>query len=84
MIERPSSETTLQGKTPPHSIYHIVFLHRCLRKRSEDRYIVDLAMALKNSGHRVTFFTSDLDSSDCLEEVNVRTFNTYFIFFAKI
>lgn len=71
MLEKSSSDTTIKTlkheKSVPH---HIVFLHRKFRRRSADRYIVDLAMALKNAGHKVTIFTSELDQQDCLEETN--------------
>lgn len=72
MLKKSPSEATINTKLTPSSIYHVVFLHRSLKKRPEDRYIVDLAMALQNNGHKVTFYTSELDQSDCLEEVNVR------------
>lgn len=71
MLERSLSETTINA-TADARAYHIVFLHRKLKKRAEDRYLVDIATGLKNSGCKVTIITSDLDPKDCLDEVNVR------------
>lgn len=52
-------------------VYHVAFLHNKLRKRVEDRYLVDIAVLLKNHGHKVVIYASEFDPSDCLEEVNV-------------
>ncbi|XP_017772904.1 PREDICTED: alpha-1,3/1,6-mannosyltransferase ALG2-like, partial [Nicrophorus vespilloides] len=49
---------------------HVVFLHNKLRKRAEDRYLIDVAIALKEAGHRVTIYTSEFDQSNCFDEVN--------------
>lgn len=53
-------------------VYHIAFLHNKLRKRAEDRYLIDIAVLLKNLGHKVIIYTSQFDPNDCLDEVNVR------------
>lgn len=54
-----------------HPVYHIAFLHNKLRKRVEDRYVVDIALLLKNHGHKVVIYTSEFDPNNCLDEVNV-------------
>lgn len=71
MIERSSSDTTIVTSRQDTTPRHIVFLHRKFRRRSADRYIVDLAMALKAAGHKITMLTSEIDHQDTLEEVNV-------------
>ncbi|GJQ83240.1 putative alpha-1,3 1,6-mannosyltransferase [Trypoxylus dichotomus] len=48
---------------------HIVFLHNKFRKKSGDRYVIDLALGLKEYGHKVTIMTSALDTSNCFPEV---------------
>lgn len=53
-------------------VYHVAFLRNKLRKRVEDRYLVDIAILLKKHGHKVVIYASEFNPKDCLDEVNVR------------
>lgn len=50
---------------------HVVFLREKLLRTKEDRYIVNMAEALRHSGHGVTILTSEFDPNDCLPELDV-------------
>lgn len=50
---------------------HVVILREKLLKTKEDRYIVNIAEALRNSGHNITILTSQFDPIDCLPELDV-------------
>lgn len=52
---------------------HVVFLHNKFRKKPDDRYIIDLAIGLKEYGHKVTIVTSALDKTNCFPEISVCT-----------
>lgn len=46
----------------------IFFLHPDLGIGGAERLVVDAALALKNSGHDVSFYTNHYDTSHCFEE----------------
>lgn len=72
MLEKSASDTSVASVRRSNQKKHCyVFVHRKLARRPEDRYVVDLAMALKNQNHKVSVMTSELDANSCLEEVNV-------------
>ncbi|XP_022918656.1 alpha-1,3/1,6-mannosyltransferase ALG2-like [Onthophagus taurus] len=48
---------------------HVVFMHNKLRRRKDDRYIVDLANGLKDHGHKVTILTTEVDRNNCFPEL---------------
>jgi len=46
----------------------IAFVHPDLGIGGAERLVVDAAMALKNSGHEVTMYTSHHDKTHCFKE----------------
>lgn len=50
---------------------HVVILRQRLGKRREDRYMINLAEALRYYDHSVRFLTSYFDPGNCLGEVEV-------------
>lgn len=58
----------MEAVAPPS---HVVILREKLLKTKEDRYIVNIAEALRHSGHHVTILTSEFHPVDCLPELDV-------------
>lgn len=50
---------------------HVVILHERLGKSREDRYMVNIAEALRYCDHTVTFLTTRFDPYECLPELDV-------------
>lgn len=50
---------------------HVVIFHEKLGKTREDRYVANLAQALRYCDHTVTILTSYFDPYDCLPELDV-------------
>ncbi|XP_018330480.1 alpha-1,3/1,6-mannosyltransferase ALG2-like isoform X2 [Agrilus planipennis] len=65
-----SEETDSESNLTQNDSFPVVFLRHKLGIKSEDRYMIDMALALKNFGHRVTFFTTKLDNLECFEEID--------------
>lgn len=66
----PRSRTANQeGST--NSINHAVLIRHKLLKRQEDRYMLNIAMALRHLGFYVTILTSDCNRKECLSGFEV-------------
>lgn len=50
---------------------HVVILHETLGKTREDRYMVNIAEALRYCDHTVTFLTTKCTPYDCLPQLHV-------------
>lgn len=70
MVDTSSSSVVINQRNISET-QHVVFLHGKLRKRLDDRYLLDLARVVRNNGHKVTIYTSEFDPSNCLDDVNV-------------
>ncbi|KAL4930905.1 GDP-Man:Man(1)GlcNAc(2)-PP-dolichol alpha-1,3-mannosyltransferase [Aspergillus undulatus] len=64
---------------PSRNLPHITIIHPDLGIGGAERLIIDVALALQNTGHKVSVYTSHCDKSHCFEEardgtldVNVR------------
>ncbi|KAL4779184.1 hypothetical protein BJX76DRAFT_362016 [Aspergillus varians] len=52
----------------PHKRPNITIIHPDLGIGGAERLIIDVALALQNTGHKVTIYTSHRDKSHCFEE----------------
>ncbi|KAG5888437.1 hypothetical protein JTB14_020211 [Gonioctena quinquepunctata] len=48
---------------------HVVILHEKLIKRKTDRYILNLGLAYRKNGYKVTIVTSQYDKNDCIADI---------------
>jgi len=61
---------------------NIAFVHPDLGIGGAERLVVDSAMALKNSGHQITMYTSHHDKTHCFKEtLGIIIFFFFFFFF---
>ncbi|XP_023027732.1 alpha-1,3/1,6-mannosyltransferase ALG2 [Leptinotarsa decemlineata] len=56
-VERPTQEP------------HVVILHEKLIKRKSDRYILNIGLAFRKLGYKVTIVTSQYDKNDCIADI---------------
>lgn len=71
------TQSVINRTDPLMNPMHIVILHEKLGKTREDRYIVNIAEALRYCEHSVTIVTSYVDLYDCLPELNVSFRNVF-------
>lgn len=78
-----SSSNAVPSQRNISETQHVVFLHSRLRKRLDDRYMLDLARVIRNNGHKVTVYTSEFDPINCLDEVNVSNLFFFGVLFSS-
>ncbi|KAL4953960.1 hypothetical protein BDW69DRAFT_205473 [Aspergillus filifer] len=58
----------MSSKTPPRKLPHITIIHPDLGIGGAERLIIDVGLALQNTGHKVSVYTSHCDKGHCFEE----------------
>lgn len=70
------SEPNIICKTPPtyqnQEDSHAIILHDKLTRRKIDRYIINIALALRKLGFKVTILTPEFEKADALSDIKVR------------
>lgn len=65
----PTKPVNMAAKQPPTPAKsNITIIHPDLGIGGAERLIIDVALALQNTGHKVTIYTSHCDKSHCFEE----------------
>ncbi|KAL3470702.1 alpha-1,2-mannosyltransferase [Aspergillus californicus] len=65
-MQGPAKSTKSQKPTQPPA--NVTIIHPDLGIGGAERLIIDVALALQNTGHKVTIYTSHRDKTHCFEE----------------
>lgn len=69
-VKESETDTLEDLSTNSVTKFPVLILRKKLRASSDDRYIVDIALAAQFAGHHVTIYTTEFDDLNCLEEVH--------------